>query len=82
MDQVPYICADSENFVREDLTFFFDKGKGDPNSTKAAIISPPGKRHLNGVCWRADDGPRSNAGLAALIFRGSRPVLLRNSIIL
>ena len=31
--------------------------------------------------WRADDGPKLNAGLVALrIFRGSGPVFLRNPI--
>ena len=34
------------------------------------------------VRWRADDGQRLNAGLVALFFRGSRPVLLRNPIFL
>ena len=27
---------------------------------------PPAKRHLNGVRWRANEGPPLNAGLVAL----------------
>ena len=38
-------CADLESFVRGHH-FLVDKGSKDPNTT---IISPPGKRHLNGV---------------------------------
>ena len=34
-------------------------------------------------CWRADDSPRSNAGLLALLsFRGSGRALLRNPILI
>ena len=45
---------------------FFDDGSNDPNSTKKNIIDPPAKRQLNGVRWRADDGPILNSGLVAL----------------
>ena len=44
---------DPESFARGGPTFFFDKGKKDPNSTKSGPSS-------------VDDDPTLNAGLAAL----------------
>ena len=56
---------------------------GSKEHYKRAIIGPPAKRHLNGVRWRADDGPTLNAGsVASSFFRGSAPELLRNPIFL
>ena len=59
----------------------FDKGREDPNT----IISGPSssrKRHAIYMAfrWREDDGLTMNAGLVAVIFRGSGPELLRNPI--
>ena len=48
------------------LFSFFLLKRDDAYHYKRAIIGPPSKRHLNGVRWRADDGPTLNAGLAAL----------------
>ena len=48
---------------------------------KRAIIRLPAKRHLNGVCWRSDDGLTLNSGPVPLrFFRRSGPVLLRKPI--
>ena len=65
--------------------FFFswwDEG-GSKYHYKWAIIGPPAKRHLNGVslvCWW---WPNIECWLGSfVIFRGSRPVLLRNPIFL
>ena len=44
---------------------------------KRAIICPLTKRHKFAFHWRANDGPRLNADLVALIFIGCGPVLLR-----
>ena len=56
-----HACADAESSVgacQTLTTFFFyflvDEGREDPNTTKSwqsspAILSPPAKRHLNGV---------------------------------
>ena len=42
---------------------------------RAGYHQPASERHR----WRADNGPKLNAGLVALLFlRGSGPVLLRN----
>ena len=69
-------CANPERFVRggPNLTFSFkyilvDEGRGDPNTT----LSGPSS---------ADNGATVNAGFDSsfVIFRGSRPVLLRNPI--
>ena len=81
-------CQRGSNF---DNVFFFycffflvDEVREDPNIT----ISRPSlacQRNTIEIAfrWRANDGPKLNAGLVALrFFRGSRPVLLRNSIFL
>ena len=61
-----------------DNAFLVDERREDPNAT---ICGPTSARQRNR--WRADDGPTLNAGLVALCFlRGSRPVLLWNSICL
>ena len=62
--------------------FFVDEGREDSNAT---IGGPSSARQRSAIevafRWRADGGPTLNAGLVALWFyRGSGPVLLRNSI--
>ena len=63
-------CADPESFVRggPTLTIFLD-GRDNPSKYhyKRTIIGPPAKRHLYmAFRWRADNGPKLNAGLVAL----------------
>ena len=64
--------------------FFFLSlwGEGGPKCEyKLDFIGPPAKRHKMAFRWPADDGLTLNFGLVALwFFRGSGPVLLRNSI--
>ena len=64
----------SRKFPRGGPTFsLVDERSDDPNTTK----SGPSSTHLQNAikmefCWRADDGPTLNAGLAAFgFFRGS-----------
>ena len=82
-------CADPERFVRvcTTLTLLFFNWWGERRSKyhhKQSNISPPAKRHLNGVllacrCW----SNIQSADLVALwFFRGSGPVLLGNPIFL
>ena len=40
--------------------------RGPTLTNKKAFIGPPAKRHLNGFCWGADDGPTLSACLVAL----------------
>ena len=83
--------ANPESYIRGGpnlITFFFLlyffllsffswwEGRGSKYRFKWVIIGPPAQCHLNGVHWRADDGPALNAGLVALwFFRGSGPIL-------
>ena len=60
-------------------SFLVDARMEDPSTT---ISEPSSSRHWMAFCWRADDGPTLNAGLVAVIFRGSGPVLLENPIFL
>ena len=70
-------CADPGSFVRgsPNLTgVFLVDWRMDPNTSIVGQLL---------ARWRADDGTTLNAGLVALLFfRGSGPVLLRNSIVL
>ena len=69
------ILHGSRKFCQRGSIFFLvDEGIEDPNTT---INRPSSARQRN-----ADDGPTLNAGLVAVIFRGSGPVLLRNPIFL
>ena len=59
-------CADPESFARGGL-IFFDKGREDPNSTKHRPSSVHQQNAISMVfCWRADDGPTLDDGLAAM----------------
>ena len=69
----PSSCADPESFG-----FGWWGEIGSKYHYKRVTIGPPVKRHLMAFRWRAVDGPTLNAGF----FRGSWPVLLRNSIFL
>ena len=63
-------CADPESFVREGpalKNFLVDEGRKDPNTTICGQSSSHQRNTiLMAFCWRADDGPTLNAGLAAL----------------
>ena len=81
-------CADPESFVREGptlTTFFFylDEGRKDPDTT----ISGPSTAHQRNAIkmafrWRADDGPKLNAGLVAAIFQGIRTCIIRKPFVI
>ena len=47
--------------------FLVDEGRKDPNTTISGQLSSHQRNTiLMAFCWRADDGPTLNAGLAAL----------------
>ena len=77
-------CADPESFVRGGPTltpFFFGWwGKGGSKYYyKRANNGPSAKRHINGVSLACRWWPNIECWLCSfVIFRGSRPVLLRN----
>ena len=81
-------CADPESFVRGGPTLktFFRGERGSKLNKyhyKRAIIDPRAKRHLNGVSLACRWWPNIECWLGSyVIFRGSRPVLLRNPIFL
>ena len=57
-------CQRGSNF---DIFFLVDEGREDPNTT---ISGPSLACQQNAIkmafCWRANDGPTSNAGFVAL----------------
>ena len=56
-----FVCVCACACVRVCVCFFSCLGEGGSKyHYKRAIIGPPAKRHLNGVPWRADDGPKVN----------------------
>ena len=69
--------SNSDNVLDVFFSFFLvivDEGTEDRNTTKIGPLLATSKA----FCWWADNGPATlNAGL---VFRGSRPVLLRNPI--
>ena len=73
-------CTDQKSFARGGPTltflFFFFLGR----HYKWAIISPPAKRHFNGILLARRSWPNIECWLGFLVFRGTGPVLLRNFI--